>query len=69
MAERIAALQQYQELKAKRTRFGRWLTDAMWVVYFSFILLVVFNKPLLATRCLCDPAHHGGDETVQKQRH
>jgi uncharacterized membrane protein (DUF485 family) len=50
MAERIAALPQYQELRAKRTSFGIWLTVAMLVVYYGFILLVAFNKPLLATR-------------------
>ena len=50
MAERIAALPKYQELKAKRTSFGVWLTLAMLVVYYGFILLVAFNKPLLATR-------------------
>jgi uncharacterized membrane protein (DUF485 family) len=50
MAERIAALPKYQELKAKRTSFGVWLTVAMLVVYYGFILLVAFNKPLLSTR-------------------
>ncbi|HWS05821.1 MAG TPA: DUF485 domain-containing protein, partial [Burkholderiaceae bacterium] len=39
-----------QELKAKRTSFGWWLTIGMLVVYYGFILLVAFNKPLLATR-------------------
>ena len=50
MAERIAALPKYQELKAKRTSFGIWLTVAMLVVYYGFILLVAFNKPLLASK-------------------
>ncbi len=49
-AERVAALPHYRELKAKRTSFGLWLTLAMLVVYYGFILLVAFNKPLLATR-------------------
>jgi uncharacterized membrane protein (DUF485 family) len=40
----------YRELKDKRTRFGLWLTLAMMVVYYGFILLVAFNKPFLATR-------------------
>jgi uncharacterized membrane protein (DUF485 family) len=40
----------YQELKAKRSRFGWWLTLAMLVVYYGFILLVAFDKPFLATR-------------------
>jgi len=50
LADRIAAHPKYQELKAKRTSFGLWLTLAMMVVYYGFILLVAFNKPLLATR-------------------
>ena len=40
----------YHELKAKRSAFGWWLTLAMLVVFFGFILLVAFNKPFLATR-------------------
>lgn len=50
MVERIAAHPKYQELKAKRTRLGGWLTIAMLAVYYGFILLVAFNKEFLATR-------------------
>ena len=50
LTERIQNDPLYQELKGKRTRFGVWLTLAMLVVYYGFILLVAFNKPLLATR-------------------
>lgn len=50
LAERIAGHPKYQELKARRTSFGWWLTAAMLVVYYGFILLVAFNKPFLATR-------------------
>ena len=50
LVSRIASHPRYQELKAKRTRFGMWLTLSMLVVYYGFILLVAFNKPLLATR-------------------
>ena len=50
LTTRIAGHPKYQELKAKRTSFGGWLTLAMMVVYFGFILLVAFNKPFLATR-------------------
>jgi uncharacterized membrane protein (DUF485 family) len=50
LAQRIAALPKYQELKAKRTRFGWWLTLAMMVVYYGFILLVAFNKSFLSQR-------------------
>lgn len=47
---RIASHPSYQKLKARRTSFGLWLTAAMMVVYYGFILLVAFNKPLLASR-------------------
>jgi uncharacterized membrane protein (DUF485 family) len=40
----------YQELKAKRTSYGWWMTAAMMVVYYGFILLVAFNKAFLAQR-------------------
>ena len=50
LATRIAAHPKYRELKATRTSFGLWLTLAMLVVYYGFILLVAFNKPLLASR-------------------
>ena len=50
LTKRIAAHPSYQQLKARRTRFGWWLTGAMLVVYYGFILLVAFDRPLLATR-------------------
>ena len=50
LANRIARDPKYQELKAKRTRFGWTLTLAMMVVYYGFILLVAFNKPFLAQK-------------------
>ena len=50
LALRIAAHPSYQALKARRTSFGWWLTAAMMVVYYGFILLVAFNKPFLASR-------------------
>ena len=50
LVQRILDNPKYQELKAKRSSFGWWLTLAMMVVYYGFILLVAFNKPLLATR-------------------
>ena len=50
LATKIASHPKYKELKAKRTSFGMWLTLAMLVVYYGFILLVAFNKPFLATR-------------------
>jgi uncharacterized membrane protein (DUF485 family) len=50
LVHRIATHPKYQELKAKRTGFGWWLTLAMMVVYYGFILLVAFNKPFLSQR-------------------
>jgi uncharacterized membrane protein (DUF485 family) len=50
LATKIANHPQYKELKAKRTSFGWWLTLAMMVVYYGFILLVAFNKPFLSQR-------------------
>ena len=50
LVQRIAAHPKYQELKAKRSRFGWALTIAMMVVYYGFIVLVAFDKQLLATR-------------------
>ena len=50
MASRIAGNPKYQELKAKRTSFGWWLTLAMMIVYYGFLLLVAFNKPFLAQK-------------------
>ncbi len=50
LTARIARDPKYQELKTKRSRFGWWLSLAMMVVYYGFILLVAFDKPFLATR-------------------
>ena len=50
LVTRIASHPKYQELKAKRTAFGWWLTLAMMVVYYGFIMLVAFNKPFLSQR-------------------
>lgn len=50
LTKRIASHPKYQELKAKRSSFGWQLTIAMLVVYYGFILLIAFDKQLLATR-------------------
>ena len=50
LARKISALPKYQELKRKRSSFGWWLTLAMMVVYYGFILLVAFNKSFLSQR-------------------
>jgi uncharacterized membrane protein (DUF485 family) len=47
---RITTHPKYRELKAKRTRFGWTLTALMLIVYYGFVLLVAFDKPLLAQR-------------------
>jgi uncharacterized membrane protein (DUF485 family) len=50
LVTRIANNPNYQELKAKRTRFGWWLTLAMMIAYYGFILLVAFNKSFLSQK-------------------
>ena len=50
LAARIAAHPKYQELKAKRTSLGWWLSLAGMLAYYGFILLVAFNKPLLSQK-------------------
>jgi uncharacterized membrane protein (DUF485 family) len=50
LVAKVTAHPKYQELKARRTSLGMWLTVAMLVVYYGFIMLVAFNKPLLASR-------------------
>ena len=48
--ERIERDPNYQALKARRSSFGWMLTIAMLVVYYGFILLIAFDKGLLAAR-------------------
>ncbi|MDP3618652.1 MAG: DUF485 domain-containing protein [Ramlibacter sp.] len=48
LVQRIANNSIYQQLKARRSRFGWWLTLAMMVVYYGFIMLVAFNKGFLS---------------------
>ena len=50
LVKRITSDPNYRELKAKRSSFGWWLTLAMMVVYYGFILLVAFNKEFLSQR-------------------
>ena len=50
LTRRIAAHPAYQELRARRSGFGWLLTILMLVVYYGFILLVAFDKDLLASR-------------------
>lgn len=50
LAEKIASHPKYQELKAKRSSFGWWLTLLMMIVYYGFIVLVAFNKTFLSSK-------------------
>jgi uncharacterized membrane protein (DUF485 family) len=50
LSSRIASLPAYQRLKSRRTRLGWALTALMLVVYYGFVMLVAFAKPLLAQR-------------------
>ncbi len=50
LVQRVASHPSYCKLKARRTRFGALLTLAMLIVYYGFILLVAFDKQLLAQR-------------------
>ena len=47
---RIRSNPKYQELKAKRSRFGWMLTVLMLIVYYGFISLIAFNKSFLGQR-------------------
>jgi len=47
---RVLKNPKYQELKAKRSSYGWWLTLAMMVVYYGFIMLVAFNKGFLSQK-------------------
>ena len=48
--ERVIQSPRFQELVRQRTRFAWTLTIVMLVIYFGFILLVAFAKPLLAMK-------------------
>ncbi|ACM03173.1 Hypothetical Protein RSKD131_3313 [Cereibacter sphaeroides KD131] len=48
--DRILADPNYRQLKARRSRLGWWLTAALMLVYYGFILLIAFEKQVLATR-------------------
>ena len=48
--DRVLRSPRFQELVRQRTRFAWTLSIVMLVIYFGFILLVAFAKPLLATK-------------------
>jgi len=47
--QRIRSHPAYEELVRKRTSFGIVLTIIMLVIYFGFVMLIAFDKSLLAT--------------------
>ena len=50
IVQRIASHPDYIKLKSARTRFGWTLSALGMIAYYGFILLVAFNKPLLAQK-------------------
>ncbi len=50
LVERIAANPRYQALRMRRSRLGWTLTAMMLLVYYGFVVLVAFDKSLLAQR-------------------
>ncbi len=50
LVQKIVANPNYQKLVRIRTVFGWTLTALMMIVYYGFILLIAFNKDLLAAR-------------------
>lgn len=46
--QRVTANPRFQELKAKRGRFAWLLAAIMLVVYYGYILIIAFDKELLA---------------------
>jgi uncharacterized membrane protein (DUF485 family) len=45
----MTELDELRKLDAARWRVATALTSAMMVLYFGFVLLIAFNKPLLGT--------------------
>jgi uncharacterized membrane protein (DUF485 family) len=50
LVQKIVANPNYQKLVRVRTVFGWTLTAMMMIVYYGFILLIAFNKEMLAAR-------------------
>ncbi|WP_426173740.1 DUF485 domain-containing protein [Massilia sp. TWR1-2-2] len=50
LVQKIVANPNYQKLVRVRTVFGWTLTAMMMIVYYGFILLIAFDKELLAAR-------------------
>jgi uncharacterized membrane protein (DUF485 family) len=50
IVRKVQANAKYQELVKKRSSFGWLLTALMMVVYYGYILVIAFDKELLAVR-------------------
>ncbi len=50
MVQKIKSDPNYHKLVKIRSSYGWWLTAAMLVVYYGYILLIAFNKEFLATK-------------------
>jgi uncharacterized membrane protein (DUF485 family) len=50
LVHKIESSPKYQQLVSKRTSFGWTLTAIMMVVYYGYILLIAFDKELLARK-------------------
>ncbi len=49
MVHKIKSNPKYHELVSKRSKFAWTMSVVMLVIYYAFILIIAFNKPLLAT--------------------
>ena len=49
---RVALLEsrEFRHLVARRWRVSLWLTAALFVLYYGYILLIALNKPLVSAR-------------------
>lgn len=50
LAQKIAASPKYEHLVKTRSAFGWLLTAIMMVVYYGYILIIAFDKELLAAK-------------------
>jgi uncharacterized membrane protein (DUF485 family) len=50
IVRKVQANAKYQELVKKRSSFGWLLTALMMIVYYGYILVIAFDKELLAVR-------------------
>lgn len=50
LVQKIKSDPNYHKLVKARSGYGWWLTLAMLVVYYGYILLIAFNKEFMATK-------------------